>query len=186
MSSNAKQGGERTSVAWFALSNLIARKEKEKALNVFRLLAHSFDDRAYTLQIEGDILWHLDDYDQSIERYKKAAFLYQKEKRLINAIAIYEHMLSMNEHNDEILAQLIYFYLLADLQDKFEQRFELLAQRQSKHQFDEQVLLKFAKLIAETLNTPEREQTRAWAIQTMKKVCQHHAPDLMQHFLQNH
>ena len=184
MSNNTIQGGQKASVAWFALSNLIARKEKEKALNVFRLLAHSFDDDpAYTLQIEGDILWYLDDVAQSIEKYKKAAFLYQKEKRLINAIAIYEHMLSINESSDEIRAQLIYFYMLADWHDKFKQHFTQLAQCYSKHQFDEQVLLKFAKLMTEALNMPERKQTRAWVECTINEVCEQIMPELAQRFL---
>jgi hypothetical protein len=39
-------------VAWFKLADLITRKEKEKALNLYRLLSHSFEDRAYALQVE--------------------------------------------------------------------------------------------------------------------------------------
>ena len=36
-------------------SQCVARKEKERALGVYRLLSHSFDDLAFARQLEGDI-----------------------------------------------------------------------------------------------------------------------------------
>src|SRR5271157_3821637 len=105
------------SLAWFKLADLIARGEREKALSVFRLLAHSLPDRAYVLQLEGDILWHLDDKNAE-EKYKQAAFLYQKEKRWIDAIAIYEHLLSQSPDSYEIFSILLAAYAIIDWQEK--------------------------------------------------------------------
>ena len=111
------------SLAWFKLADLIARGEREKALSVFRLLAHSLPDRAYALQLEGDILWYLDDTNAT-EKYKQAAFLYQQEKRWIEAIAVYEHLLFQHSDSVHIISELIIFYAIIDWQDKFQERFD--------------------------------------------------------------
>src|SRR3990172_6949193 len=101
----SQQSQQEKSLAWFKLADLIARGEREKALNVFRLLSHSLPDRAYALQLEGDILWYLDD-KASQEKYKQAAFLYQKEKRWVDAISIYEHLLFQNPQSTDVLSVL--------------------------------------------------------------------------------
>jgi len=109
------------SLAWFKLADLIARGEREKALNVFRLLSHSLQDRAYSLQLEGDLLWYLDDKNFT-EKYKQAAFLYQKEKRWIDAIALNEHLLTNTPTSFEIMSSLLIFYAMVDWQDKLQER----------------------------------------------------------------
>jgi tetratricopeptide (TPR) repeat protein len=106
---NQKIKGRDASVAWFKLSELVARGEKEKALNLYRLISHYVDNRAYVLQLEGDILWAFED-KASIDRYKEAAFLYKKEKKIANAIAIYEHMIFLQPENYKFVSSLIEFY----------------------------------------------------------------------------
>src|SRR5271157_2908011 len=113
------------SLAWFKLADLIARGEREKALSVFRLLAHSLPDKAYVLQLEGDILWHLDDKNAD-EKYKQAAYLYQKEKRWVDAIALYEHLLTQNSNSYDALSALLVFYAMIDWAEKFQERCEQL------------------------------------------------------------
>jgi tetratricopeptide (TPR) repeat protein len=110
------------SVAWYKLSDLIARKEKEKALSVYRLLAHSFEDKAYALQLEADILLYLDDDTEAIEKYKQAVFLYKKENRLIDAIAVCEHLLFRESNNLELLAMLLNFYVIKNWKEKFDEK----------------------------------------------------------------
>ena len=68
-----QEGHKEKSLAWFKLADLIARGEREKALNVFRLLSHSLQDRAYSLQLEGDLLWYLDDknFTEKYARFNK-------------------------------------------------------------------------------------------------------------------
>ena len=118
-----------SSVAWFRLSELITRGEKEKALNLYRLISHSFDDKAYVLQVEGDILWSFEDA-AALEKYKQAAFLYEKEKKATAATAIYEHLLILEPKNYNYLLQLITLYTKLDWWEKlklhFNNLFELL------------------------------------------------------------
>ncbi len=112
-------------VAWFKLSELITRKEKEKALSLYRLLSHSLEDKAYALQVEGDILWSLEDKD-ALEKYTQAAYLYKKEKNLASATAVYEHLLTLQPHEFDYLSKLIIFYALLSWTEKFEERYLLL------------------------------------------------------------
>ena len=116
MSNHAETNAE-TNVAWFKLAELIARKEREKALNVYRLLSHSLDDKAYALQIEGDILKSFDVRDAT-EKYQQAAFLYKKEQRWVNAIGIYEHLLSRDQSNLDFLVTVVDLYAKLDWEEK--------------------------------------------------------------------
>jgi hypothetical protein len=112
---NSEQKQE--SLAWYKIADLIAKKEKEKALSVYRLLSHSFHDKAYILQVEGDILWALDD-PGAIAKYKQAALLYRKEQRLIHAISVCEHLLVQNKAEIEIYRILIELYIETNAKEK--------------------------------------------------------------------
>lgn len=128
-------GQKDTSVAWFKLSELIARGECEKALTVFKLLSHSLPDKAYVLQVEGDILWYLDDA-RALEKYKQAAFLYQKEKRLIDAVSIYEHLFTQRPERSDLLSNLLVTYALLDWPEKFSTRLQIMVERYDKQIVD--------------------------------------------------
>ena len=149
------------SLAWFKLADLIARREREKALSVFRLLAHSLPDRAYVLQIEGDILWHLEDDKSAVEKYKAAAFLYQKEKRWIDAIAVYEHLFTQQPDAVEVLGSLIIFYAVIDWEDKFHERFQALVVLKEKNMCD---AVEFDRITREVtgLIDPSEPHAKAW------------------------
>ena len=122
-SESSKIGDSKSScVAWFRLAELITRREKEKALSLYRLISHSFDDKAYVLQVEGDILWALKD-DNALEKYSQAAYLYKKEKKFLSAAAVYEHMFLLQPNNLNNLKSLILIYLLLSWPEKFEQRY---------------------------------------------------------------
>jgi len=156
------QNQKEKSLAWFKLADLIARGEREKALSVFRLLAHSLSDRAYVLQIEGDILWYLDD-QSSIEKYKQAAFLYQKEKRFVDAISIYEHLLTVRPKAAEIVIELIAFYALIDWVDKFRERFDYLVHLLNDGHVDD---AKIEKLVKELIQQAQFDEssTKQWLL----------------------
>lgn len=106
-----------TNLAWFKLAELIARKEREKALNVYRLLSHSLEDKAFALQVEGDILRSFEMRD-SVEKYQQSAFLYTQERRWVNAIGIYEHLLSRDQNNLEFIIALVDLYAKLDWEEK--------------------------------------------------------------------
>jgi hypothetical protein len=119
---------KKASVAWFKLAELISRGEKEKALNLYRLLAHSFEERAYALQVEGDILWSFDD-NGAIERYKNAAFLYHKEKNIVAAVGVYEHLFELESEKVVYLIHLLKLYSQLHWTEKFRDRFNVLMEK---------------------------------------------------------
>lgn len=118
-------GSSSNCIAWFKLAELVSRKEKEKALNLYRLIAHSFSDKAYTLQVEGDILWSLEDRN-ALEKYSQAAYLYKKEKKLSYAAAIYEHIFTLTPTNFNNLKSLLLTYFFLCWPEKFEVRYLVL------------------------------------------------------------
>lgn len=111
------------SIAWYKLADLIARGEREKALNVYRLLAHSFDDKAYALQLEGDVLLALED-PRSKEKYFQAATLYKQEQRWVDAVALGEHLLAQHAQDPALLLFAVYCYAVLDVRDKVSEYFD--------------------------------------------------------------
>ena len=71
---------DKYNIAWFKLAEFVSRGEKERALGLYRLLTHSFDDRALTYQLEGDLLLSFND-DSAQDRYRKAAEEYRQSER---------------------------------------------------------------------------------------------------------
>ncbi len=101
---------DKCNVAWFALAECISRGEKERALGVYRLLSHSFDDSALKIQLEGDILWSFRD-EGAIKKYQEAAELYKKEGRLLEAAAVFEHAATLAPHSLYYRDVLMHVYL---------------------------------------------------------------------------
>ena len=89
---------DKYSIAWFKLAECVSRKEKERALAVFRLLSHSIDDPAMVAHLEADLLFTFED-DAAISCYQKAIELYQQCERYGVAMGICNHLLYMNKHN---------------------------------------------------------------------------------------
>ena len=167
MEQGSNQGN--ASIAWFKLAELITRREREKALNVYRLLAHSFERKAYALQLEGDILWSLDD-KAALEKYRQAAFLYHKEKQWVDAAAICEHLYTMNAQDIEILSQLVRYYTLLEWSERFSLRindFLVLVEKKiaQEHQF-----ITAIKNIVEDVAEYEEAHKRTWLTQQLQEV----------------
>jgi hypothetical protein len=83
---------ESYSVAWFKLADFVARGEKERALNVHKLLMHAVDEEAFAYQLEADILLSFDD-ELALGKYHVAANLYKKQEKYQRAIDVYRHVL---------------------------------------------------------------------------------------------
>ncbi len=139
-----------SSIGWFRLAELVEGGEKEKALNLYRLLSHSFEDRGFAIQVEGDILWAFEDND-ALEKYQQAAYLYRKEKRTSAAIGIYEHLHTLDQKNHEVVGVLVVLYYKADLIDPFIQRFMQLLSIVATEPSAHEVLEKSIREIAESL-----------------------------------
>jgi len=99
---------ESHNIAWFNLANFIARREKERALSMYKLLMHSVSDKAFAYQLEGDILLAFDDMT-ALDKYYAAADLYKQRASYTKAIAVYEHVAVV--YNDiKILESLLDVY----------------------------------------------------------------------------
>lgn len=101
---------DKYNVAWFKLAECVSRGEKERALGVYRLLAHSFDNPAFATQLEGDILLAFNDQKNAIEKYHYAAQLYAKNDCPLEAAAVYEHLMVLVGDKQECITQLIDLY----------------------------------------------------------------------------
>jgi tetratricopeptide (TPR) repeat protein len=85
---------DKYTIAWFKLAEFVRNKEKERALGIYRLLAHSLSDEAFAAQLEGDLLLAFND-DKAYISYAKAARLYEEQGKLTQAVAVYEHILTL-------------------------------------------------------------------------------------------
>ncbi len=96
-------------IAWFKLSEFIRRKQKERALGMYKLLMHSVEDDAFAKQVEADLL-HFFEESSAINAYIEAAQMYQKKNKLAQATAIYEHLVLLQPKNSQFIKKLFHFY----------------------------------------------------------------------------
>lgn len=108
---------DKYSVAWFKLAEFVGRGEKERALGLYRLLVHSFDDRAFAFQLEGDLLLSFNDAEAQ-QRYMQAARLYQEDGDMLKAAAVYEHLLFLDADNIFYKKQLAILYQSLGLHER--------------------------------------------------------------------
>jgi len=111
---------DKYNIAWFKLADCVARGEKERALGVFRLLSHSFDDPALARQLHGDLLLSFRD-ERAQEKYEEAALLYEDDNRLLEAAAVYEHLVSLKPEYILYREKLIQLYQLLSITSKVQE-----------------------------------------------------------------
>jgi tetratricopeptide (TPR) repeat protein len=90
---------DKHTIAWFKIAECVSRGEKERALGVYRLLSHSFNDTAVARQLEADIYFSFGEQEHAIALYRQAMELYQKSERFLEAVAVCEHVLVMRPHD---------------------------------------------------------------------------------------
>ncbi len=117
---------DKRTVAWFKLAECISRGEKERALGVYRLLSHSFNDQAVARQLEGDIHLSFNNEKDAIAQYDKAADLYQKSKRLLEAAAVYEHILTLQGDNVRFRKNIVELYQQLGINSKVNEHAKVL------------------------------------------------------------
>lgn len=108
---------ETYNVAWFKLAECVSRGEKERALGVYRLLAHSLNDKAFATQLQGDILLSFSERE-ALEVYQQAVHLYIETGRLNKAACVYEHMLCLNPEITQYREALIALYASLNMDEK--------------------------------------------------------------------
>ncbi|KKQ33121.1 MAG: hypothetical protein US49_C0002G0016 [candidate division TM6 bacterium GW2011_GWF2_37_49] len=186
---NQKESQNTSSVAWFKLANLIENREKEKALSVFRLLTHSLRDRAYALQLEGDILWSLDESVRAQEKYTNSAFLYLKDKRWVHAVSIYENLLSNNPEDHSALAASILCYGQLGWENKFKEKLDQTCELISKKASDPHQLSAAIKQLSDTAKELEKEDFKAilhTKIQALLASVPKFSAEKVEHGFKNH
>lgn len=109
--------GEKQSVAWFKLSEFVGRGEKERALSLFRLLTHSLSDQAFIKKLEAEILVQFED-EQALPIYVHAAHLYRLKGDLVEAVSIYETLVTLEPERTEYLEKVVTFFHELDNQSK--------------------------------------------------------------------
>lgn len=109
---------EKYNIAWFKLAECVSRGEKERALGVYRLLSHSLDDQAFVQQLAGDIFLSFNDDSTAITKYKEAAQLYEQEERMLEAAAVYEHLLTLEPRSSEYHIRLVDLYKQMSIRTK--------------------------------------------------------------------
>ena len=105
---------EKYNVAWFRLAECVSRGERERALGVYRLLSHSVGSDALAKQLFGDLLLCFDDKEGAIQKYKESAQMYKKRGEAIEAIAVFEHLITLNPEDKDDIFDLCVLY--ADIQ----------------------------------------------------------------------
>jgi hypothetical protein len=102
---------DKCNVAWFKLAECVSRGGKERALGVYRLLAHSLDDKGVASQLEGDILFAFGDKVMAKNRYDRAIAWYKHDKRFREMAAVSEKMHAICPADRVYLEQLIDIYV---------------------------------------------------------------------------
>lgn len=87
---------DKYNIAWFKLAECVSRGEQERAFGVYRLLSHSIDDHALVQQLAGDLFLAFHDEQMALDKYERAADLYQRDERVQSAVAVYNHMLTID------------------------------------------------------------------------------------------
>lgn len=96
---------DKYTMAWFKLAEFVNRKEKERALGIYRLLVHSLQDDAFALQVEADLLLSFGDA-KALDKYAQAAEMYIRSGKYIQAAGIYEHCSSLKPEMAHYYAEL--------------------------------------------------------------------------------
>ncbi|MFC1841447.1 hypothetical protein ACFLYA_00045 [Candidatus Dependentiae bacterium] len=109
---------EKYNLAWFKLAECVSRKEKERALGVYRLLSHSLGNDALSTQLYGDLLLCFDDKRGAIEKYLHAAEIYKKSNKIIEAIAVHEHLIVLDPEEKSHMLELCDLYVAIDMSFK--------------------------------------------------------------------
>jgi len=105
-------------LAWFKLAECVSRREKERALGVYRLLSHSVGNDALAKQLFGDLLLCFEEKEDAIQQYKQAAQMYKNQNKHIESIAVYEHLITLNSDDKEDIFDLCDLYARTQLPHK--------------------------------------------------------------------
>lgn len=107
----AELGSNKYNIAWFKLAEFVSRKEKERALGIYKLLVHSFQSEALAYKLKGDIYLSFNDLSNCIDNYLKAADIYQLNNQFVEVAALYEHLNLIVPNNIAYTIKIYKFYI---------------------------------------------------------------------------
>lgn len=102
---------DKHTIAWFKIADCVSRGEKERALGVYRLLSHSFNDNAIARQLEADIYLSFNEVEQAILLYQQAMEFYHATDRFLEAASVGEHLVTLVSSDIALHRQMIQFYI---------------------------------------------------------------------------
>jgi tetratricopeptide (TPR) repeat protein len=117
---------DKYTVAWFKIAECVSRGEKERALGVYRLLSHSFNDDALSKQLEADIYLSCNEIAHALSLYKQSIELYEKSQRFFEAAALAEHFILLQPHDLPMRKNLLGYYFALDNYKKVHYYFQQL------------------------------------------------------------
>lgn len=115
---------DKYTIAWFKIADCVSRGEKERALGVYRLLSHSFNDDAVARQLEADIYLSCNEQDRAIFLYRQAMELYEKTQRILEAAAVCEHLIFLLPHDIVLRKLALNYYLSLEISSKIYSLFQ--------------------------------------------------------------
>jgi hypothetical protein len=115
---------DKHTIAWFKIAECVSRGEKERALGVYRLLSHSFNDTAVARQLEGDIHFSFGEQALAVLSYQQAMEWYNKSQRFLEAAAVSEHLIVMCPANIFLRCEAIKLYKMLGNMTKVHEHIE--------------------------------------------------------------
>lgn len=123
------------SIAWFKLSELVMRGERERAFSIYRLLAHALEDEAYSAQLKGDLWYAFNEYDRAREAYYIAITGYDFSERFSQSAFLHERLIAIEPQSLTLrIAIITRFAELASLKKVTSYMLELLSLAQEQNQ----------------------------------------------------
>lgn len=124
-------------------------------------MVHSLQDRAYALQLEGDILWAFEDAAAACEKYLQSAFLYRNVKRWLDAASLYEHIHILDSENLDTLIQAVPCYAQLGWDKKFNYNLDRIFAAISKNAWDDKFIINIIRALAESAKEIENEKLKS-------------------------
>jgi len=99
-------------IAWFKLAEFVEKKEKEKALVLYRLLARSINNNAFGLHLLGTLHQSFNNYEEACNNLILTLDIYYQDNPEM-VITIYETIILQNKNqiNTDHLEVLAKYYL---------------------------------------------------------------------------
>ncbi len=88
----------KSTIAWFRLYEAASKNEHERAFLNYKLLMHSFENKGFKLQIQGDLHLSFFEVDSALKLFKEAMMYYFHNKDYIQMIVMYLKIKSIDKN----------------------------------------------------------------------------------------